>query len=116
MHVQVYPSASASTNTYPVYKRGAAQPMILVGPREGLCACLEATSTALLAACVQERSVVQGEPAGYRTNLLSQLLTHGPFPARLLKPYAEEGWGRHATPTGAGEGAVCAAVGVVRAC
>lgn len=29
MHVQVYPSASASTNTYPVYKRGAAQPMIL---------------------------------------------------------------------------------------
>lgn len=33
MHVQVYPSASASTNTHPVYKRSAAQSMILVGPR-----------------------------------------------------------------------------------
>ncbi|GFR49732.1 hypothetical protein Agub_g11889 [Astrephomene gubernaculifera] len=28
MHVQVYPSASASTNTYPIYKRGASQTAI----------------------------------------------------------------------------------------
>ncbi|PNH09838.1 Polyubiquitin [Tetrabaena socialis] len=29
MHVQVYPSASASSNTYPVYKRNAMQPIIM---------------------------------------------------------------------------------------